>query len=342
MERAPASMSLRDEAALTRYFLWDITEFERSTHSAMVERMVMESSCSCKCHVCDGIGVLRTADAVKRHKARQRTTESWVKWALVVRGSHDDVREAGGIIVDEIHREWHTVGIGSICQICDGTGTLSMRRRKRHRCSACYGLSREERQGCAECLGTGYAMPDALPTAKVRTASSGEPDSDLLERYASVSRQLARIPAVHRRTIEHYYGVHGQSWAPTAHGRIHGLLEFTASGMVLLQESRRRLVKKVGRADEPEFLTNAERLATQATLQQTSPEQWRHQLLEAAVKEARQALTAATAAWIGLQEQPKQTEAEMLYEDIDATADAYEAWLDRNSDCWDVEPRAAS
>jgi hypothetical protein len=311
-------ISLRDESALTWYFLWGRRAFERSTHGAMVERLERDSMGSTRCRVCDGIGILEDEAALERHRQRKRTTERIVRWRLV---------ERDGVVTDEQVSEWHAVGVGSECQLCQGTGWTAKKRIK-PRCPECWGKGRAARAQCSACLGTGWLTPNVHSTCGNHEEGGVEVEGDTLRNYATTSRALARLDSMAQRTLERYYGVHGQSWANTAHGRIHGLLEFTPAGKRLIKRTRIS-------GDEATEATAAERLAAQADLQKQDPTTWRRELLEEAARQARVALHTAAQAWLAAKGgQGPADDYDALLDAVDATGDAYEAWLDRNPDCW--------
>jgi hypothetical protein len=241
--------------------------------------------------------------------------------------------------------------VGAECQICQGTGFVARRLRK-PRCycqesmveyvracvgledettlqelrrqAGCWGRGRAARAQCPRCLGTGTPTLDACSTGLDEVSEPITADGDTLRRYALVSRRIGCMSRPTASTLERYYGVHGQSWADQPGGRMVALYEFTPSGRQLLKRTK---VKN----DEATRASPSERIAAQIALEKTSPERWRRELLDRAAAEARHAHQEAVEAWHGAIGQLGWVEGySRLCESIDATGEAYEAWIDAN------------
>jgi len=342
-------ISLRDEAALTWYFLHGERQFQRSTHGAMVERLIRDSMGSARCSVCCGVGILEDEGAVRRHR-QHGTTEKRMGWAVVERRKAVDCgaayRDGGVVLCEERVEQWHTVGVGSECQRCRGTGWVA-RRRPARECEYCARRRserelpdgsttveveplqqwRDRRRMCSECGGTGRAAVTVASTCEEQESGGVEVSGDVLRNYARVNRRLMHL-GKGRVVLELYYGPHGQSWADQSGGRMLALQAHTEAGRRLLRRTKRK-------GDEATEASPEERLAAQIALQEQSPEPWRRQLLDRAHEEAERAYRQAVEEWIGTDAQPTTDNAVAeLMDAIDATAESYEAWLDRNQDCW--------
>lgn len=345
-------ISLRDEAALTWYFLHGERAFEKSTHGAIEDHLTMSSMGSGRCRVCGGVGILETHGAVRRHKERGKTTERRRKWRVVEKRKRIDcgvnMRAGGPVVVEEEVDEWGAVGIGSECQCCRGTGVVPTQRGWR-RCGSCArkvtkttredgvvvlekepdGEWRERRRLCVDCEGTGRARPTVHRTGQREEYQLPEIGGDVFRSFAKVNRRLRRLRPQERGCLELYYGAYGQSWADQPGGRLLALQPATDAGRTLLRRTRRK-------GDEATGASPAERMAAQIDLQTRKPELWRRKLLCEAEEQARALYIAAAKAWTatsGLQD-----EMEILLRSIRRTGDAYEDWLDRNWEQWWFDP----
>ena len=196
----------RDERLLTWYFTRGLSQFERSTMGAMIERLQRDSSGASHCRVCEGVGILETEQAVRRHKHRGKHTELVTRWAL---------KKRDGALVDERVAVAQDVAIGSYCQCCWGTGWVPVRHPR-------------------------PTTITARPTCGPPESAGVVVDGEVLRDYAIVSRRLCRMAPSHRLTLELYYGQHGLSWGVTPHGRLLALQAGTLAGKRLLARTKRK------------------------------------------------------------------------------------------------------
>lgn len=341
---------------MTWYFLHGECRFQRSTHGAMVERLIRDSMGSARCRICGGVGILEDEKAVLRHRSIA-TTEKRERWTVVEERKRVDCgvnyRDGGPTVIEEMVQEWHAVGIGSECQRCRGTGWVS-RRRPARECEHCKRLEtrtelpdgkvvverepimkwRDRRRLCSECGGTGVASATVQRTCADHDGGGSEVNGDVLRNYALTNRRLRPL-GHHRITLELYYGAHGQSWADQPGGRMLALQVHTQAGKRLLEKTKTK-------DDDATEAGPDEKFAAQIALQQTSPTPWRRKLLQEAAEQASRAYQEAIQAWIEvtMTVDPRSLEerTEDVLEAIDDTGVAYEEWLDRNPDCWEIPP----
>lgn len=344
-------ISLKDEAALTRYFVHWQQRFQRSTHGAMVERLIRDSMGSARCGVCHGSGILEDEKSVMRHRGTGKTTERRRRWAVVEERKQVDCgprgyQRGGPVVIEEQVDEWHAVGIGSECQRCRGTGWVP-RKRPGSECTSCRRRDTrhelpdgrvvvereakydwlERRRHCSECHGTGRAEVTVQQTCSAHEGGGVEVSLEILEDFARTNRRLRRL-AGSRVVLELYYGPRGHSWADQPGGRMLALQAYTEAGQRLLKRTR-------ADGDEATEAGPEERFASQLALQQASPEQWRRRLLDECEREAARLYQDAVLAWLGTDDaHATETTLEGLLDAVDATGGAYEEWLNRNPDCW--------
>lgn len=305
---------LRDEAELTWFFCHGERRFVRSVHGAIVDRLIRDSMGSRRCPVCGGGGVIEDARGVEAHRR--------IGKGNVTRRSERAVL-LDHVWTTEQQTDVRSVGIGDWCAFCSGTGWVA-RKRRAHRCATCAGRGRRVRASCPDCEGTGRALVTVRPVCIEHESGGVEVDGDTLRRFAAVSRRLERMAPSHRRTLARYWGPHGASWAERPLGRLLGLCEFTPAGRDLLRRSRRA-------GDEDLALSPAERLESAHAVDQASPLRWRHELLDKALEQAQGALDEAHADWLrGTEPEALPDRIEAALRSVDATAERYERWMDRN------------
>lgn len=323
--RTLPSITRRDEDLITWYYLHGERQFQRSTHGAMVTRLILDSMGSCRCRVCGGVGILEDDVAVRRHQERGKRTELRRSWRLVSRRGEVGLDDQEVISRVEVR-------VGSYCQLCGGTGSVPQKEQTRH-CGQCERREgepldawRQRRRACSWCLGSGVARITAAPTIPARDAAGGiNAAEQVLRKFARVSRRLDAVPAHHRRILELYYGPHGQSWADQPGGRLLALQEFTRAGRILLRRTRVA-------DDEATHSTNAERIAAQMLLQRSQPKAWRATLLASAAEQASQLHREAVGSWVAVS---GGLDLAALRRRIGRTGRAYAAWLDRNRALWE-------
>lgn len=303
---------LRDEAELTWFFCHGERRFVRSVHGAIVDQLERASMGACECSHCNGTGIIQDEAGVVAHRAQKVSITTHRESAVLI--DH--------IWTTETQTDVRAVASGDWCSFCRGTGWRPNKRRK-PRCD-CWGQPRSARALCPLCLGTGTPQVTARPVCVAHDEGGVEVDGDTLRRFAAVSRRLERMAPSHRRTLARYWGPHGASWAERPLGRLLGLAEFTPAGRDLLRRSHRA-------GDEDLALSPAERLESAHAVDQASPLRWRHELLERALGQAQGALDEAHADWMRGSEPTALTDRiEAALQSVDATAEKYERWLERN------------
>lgn len=306
---------LRDEAELTWFFCHGERRFVRSVHGAIVDRLIRDSMGSRKCPVCHGRGVIDDSHGVAAHKRGGKGNVTTHRERAVKRDH---------IWTTEQVTDVRSVTEGDWCGFCSGTGWIA-RKRRPHRCEKCEGQGRRVRAACPDCEGTGLALVNARPVCAAHEAGGVEVDGETSRRFAAISRRLERLAASHRRTLARYWGPHGASWAERPLGRLLGLAEFTPAGKDLLRRERAAV------EDDALALSPAERLENVYTSDQAKPRKRARDLLEKALTQAQEALDAAHEAWLrGTEPESLPDRIEAALQAVDATAEKYEAWLDRN------------
>lgn len=173
------------------------------------------------------------------------------------------------------------------CARCDGDGVLDVG-------------SLSVAKWCPACGGTGYrerrARHDrgpvtAQPTAEDKGGRGYTPTEHALERYAAVSRRLDRVESQHVEVLAAYYGDTGARWGRTRHGRVFAVYALTPAGHKLVR------MAMLGSGTDGVHLSASERIGVQAELEKTQPKQQRRALLDAADRQARELVDAASVAW---------------------------------------------
>lgn len=173
------------------------------------------------------------------------------------------------------------------CARCDGDGVLDV------------GMVAAAKW-CPACGGTGYrerrsrhtnATLTAQPTAEDKGGRGYTPTERALERYAAVSRRLDRVERAHVEVLTAYYGDTGARWGRTRHGRTFAVYALTPAGHKLVR------MAMLGSGTDGVHLSAGERIGVQAELEKTQPKATRRALLDAADRQARELVEAASVEW---------------------------------------------
>lgn len=169
-----------------------------------------------------------------------------------------------------------------------------------HACGRCTGTGFTVEDGsCATCHGSGRVLRarrrqqgpiTAQPVHSTHEHSAGyTPSDETLIRYAEVSSRLQRMPAWASATLATFHGDAGARWGATRFGRLLALYPMTTAGKKLLRASEAE--------ENPNALSEHERIGTEAGNQATQPRKVRGDLLLAAREQAEQLYTAAAEQW---------------------------------------------
>lgn len=248
--------------------------FERSPTGAVLERLLRDSCGAAKCRICKGRGLLSSTAAVVRARATKHHREHIERGELK--------REDGVLVYTSIH-EFKTVGLGSWCGACGGTGYVPKRTPKG---STAHGEYDDHNR--LSIVGGLDARPGS--TGGGETARS-EPDSAALVRFARTSRRLSLLNERQRLILWAYHGDVGARWGREPSGRIFALFPLTKGGKSLLGPGK-------GVDGGGGIAGAAERLWSVVAAHLSQPHHRTHAALERADSEAREILAEAAAAWV--------------------------------------------
>lgn len=235
-ERDPNAMSLNDEASLSWYFGDGLSIYERSTFSAIVERIRLDGFGSAPCARCDGAGILDKGGFAMATRCTRCTGKGELGEP---KRECPDCRGSGQLEPYEVRAEF-----GGWCDSCRGSGCTPVERRAQRRksCTKCDGKRRapafNHRPGihdiaCDRCIGSGHEPLTAAPLPKATSEGGVVAKDSALERFAITSRRVASVEIISpdlSSALEDYYGDVGSRWGREDFGRIFALYAHTPAG----------------------------------------------------------------------------------------------------------------